>query len=114
MKQSLKDFLEYGLNKVDESDEHYKLGERYIGNYASQYDGVYFYKKKEAKEKYNQDKKEEIEGLRPVIGRPKNGKEKKVVVSIRLEPRIKAYLIARYGSIQIYIDVCLSNDKYIK
>lgn len=37
-------------------------------------------------------------------GRPRLGKQNKVHVSIRLEPKVRAKLIADYGSIQKWVD----------
>lgn len=45
-----------------------------------------------------------------MVGSKRIGKEVRKVVSIRLEPRIKKKLRSKYGSIQAWIDACISKE----
>ena len=44
------------------------------------------------------------------LGRPRDGKEVKVATSIRLEPKIKAKIIKKYGSVQKFLDGIINGD----
>ena len=56
---TIKDFLYFALNKIEEDDNLFLEGERYIVNdYISELSGTTFYTKKEAKEFYREWKKE--------------------------------------------------------
>ena len=45
------------------------------------------------------------------IGRPRGGKEVKAVCSIRLEPKVKASIIKKFGSLQKFIDNAIEKLK---
>lgn len=56
--KTIKDFLDYGLNKLEPSDREFCEGERYIANDRSFCPGTTFYTKKEAREFARENKKE--------------------------------------------------------
>ena len=49
-----------------------------------------------------------------IPGRPLKGKERREPVSIRLEPKVKASIKKRYGTIQAWVDRCVNEFHIVK
>ena len=60
MKQTLKDFLNYGLNKLDAGEYKAEIenGEKYLANDSSDFSGAFFRTKKEAIEMHKDQQKD--------------------------------------------------------
>ena len=56
MKQTLNEFLKHGLNRLNVKDDKNEIenGEKYVGNFKSDFDCTYFKTKQEAREMYRQ------------------------------------------------------------
>lgn len=104
MKQTLKDFLIFGLNRLEKGQRVDGLSGKYQANCTSDFDGAYFTTKGEAKRLWQAQKKNEMDELKKMC------EEHAEIVAGYMNDEIRESLHGYYDTFYDFLKAYLKKD----